>query len=203
MKVIGLVGGVASGKSTVAKWFGQWGATVLDADRLAHEKLEEPEIRAELVARWGPQILAPDGKVDRRAIAQRVFGHDPRAQREREFLEQVVHPPIRRSVEQRIAQARQDEELAVVIDAPLLLEAGWERLCDLLLFVDTPLERRLAWAAARGWSAEQMTAREGGQLPIETKRGRCSHVLDNGGTRDALRAQARQFWGQWVVSSTG
>jgi len=200
MKTIGLVGGVASGKSLVAKLFEELGAGLLDADRAGHDVLaEDSVVQAALVERWGPAILAADGSIDRSAIAKHVFAAGDRADSEREFLESLLHDRIRRQLEAQRVKFAADGRPAVVLDAPLLLEAGWSPLCDLLVMVDSPRDDRLARAQARGWSSQEFARRESAQWPIDEKQ-RAAHVLiANDGTLDELREAVRDVWERHVA----
>ncbi|MEM8946486.1 MAG: dephospho-CoA kinase [Planctomycetota bacterium] len=194
MKIIGLTGGIASGKSAVAAELARLGAVVLDADRAAHETLDFPEVQAELVERWGNSIVRSQGQVDRAKVAQIVFGDHENASDELRFLEKTLHPRIRLQFENRIAEVTDDGAVAAVIDAPLLLEAGWNSLCDYVLFVDSSRELRLARAIRRNWTEAEFSKREGCQMPIEEKRLLSSHVLANLGSLEELRNQVRTFW---------
>jgi dephospho-CoA kinase len=193
MIIIGLLGGVASGKSAVAAALARRGAAVFDADRIGHAVLNEPEVRDILVARWGTSILGDDGAISRPAVARLVFGDSPDAMENRQFLEDTLHPRIRRCIENDIA-ALPPTVPAAVIDAPLLVEAGWSDAYHIAAFVDCPLEKRLQRALARGWTPEVFTRREAAQLPIEEKRRAASHVIDNSGTLDELEAEVTRFW---------
>lgn len=200
MKTIGLVGGIGSGKSTAAAMLAEGGAAVLDADRAGHQVLEEPEVRRALVARWGEAILDARGQADRTQIAKRVFGESNAAVSERRFLESIVHPRIRIRLESEI-QALPDAECpAAVIDAALLFEAGWDDICDLVLLVDCPAEIRQARALKRGWTPQEFAAREAAQMPIKKKKGLADHVVDNGGSLEALQQQVSDFWRRCVTS---
>lgn len=175
MKIIGLTGGIASGKSTVASLFAERGAVVLDADRHAHAVLEEPAVRDALVERWGEEILSEDGTLARRAVAERVFGDG--AEADRRFLEGLVHPRVRERLRAEIDAARASGVSAVVLDIPLLLEAGWADACDAIYFVDCPQHERVKRAAARGWSEAELAEREASQTSIEEKRQRSDAVI--------------------------
>jgi dephospho-CoA kinase len=201
MKTIGLVGGVASGKTLVAQCFAELGAGVLDADRAGHEVLaEDAVVQAALVERWGPSILAADGSIDRTAIAGHVFGAGSGAGEERRFLETLLHERIRRRLEAQRNKFVLEGRPAVVLDAPLLLEAGWGPLCDLLVMVDSPRDARLARARQRGWSSDDFARRESAQWPVDEKR-RAAHVLlTNDGTVDELRDAIRDVWHRCVAS---
>lgn len=178
-RVIGVVGGVASGKSTVAGILEELGARRLDADRLAHQALRDPVVRAAVLERWGEEVIDDQGQIDRPAVAAHVFGDSTAAADARRFLEQLIHPIVRRDAEQAILEANQQSIPAVVIDAPLLLEAGWGPICDEILFVDAPREIRLRRAAERGWTDQEFNSREQAQLPIEEKQSAATKVFEN------------------------
>jgi dephospho-CoA kinase len=194
MITIGLVGGVASGKSAVAAALARRGAVVFDADKVGHLVLAEPDVREELVARWGPEILDDRGQVSRPAVATRVFGEDHEATVERAFLEETLHGRIRQRIEAQVRTLPDDGPPAIVIDAPLLIESGWNDVCQVIAFVDAPREQRLERAQSRGWSPEEFTRRELAQMPIEQKRRWASHVIDNSGTLEELEAEVQKFW---------
>jgi len=128
MQVIGVLGGVASGKSLVARQLAELGAEVLDADRAGHEVLRSAEIEAAARRRWGEAIFGADGRIDRSRLGQIVFGPGADAQREREYLEQLTHPEIHRRLADEARRLQQSGTSIAVLDAPLLLEAGWDRL---------------------------------------------------------------------------
>ncbi len=195
--IIGLVGGIASGKSFVGELLEKHGALRIDADRLGHEVLRQPIVRQRLVELWGTSILNDDGEVDRKAIAARVFGDSVEAVSRRRLLEQLVHPRIHTLAEQQIATARAQPNplTAIVIDAPILLEAGWEPLCDLILFVDAPEEVRMTRARNRGWTKEQFEDREASQLSLSEKRSRATHIIDNS-VESQLSGQIDRLWNE-------
>jgi dephospho-CoA kinase len=200
MKMIGLVGGVASGKSAVANLLENLGAGLLDADRSGHAVLaEDGEVRDALRRRWGDAIFLPDGTVDRAAIARVVFAGGAQANGERQFLEQILHPRIRQRIETQRRQFALAGRPAVVLDAPLLLEAGWGPMCDVILMVDASREVRLARAQHRGWTEDHFNQREAAQWPVEEKRRSADVVIKNDGTEDELREAVRDFWQRHVV----
>lgn len=202
MKTIGLIGGVASGKSLVAKMFVELGAGLLDADRAGHQVLaEDSEVHAALRRRWGAGIFADDGSIDRSAIAKRVFGADSAVTAEREFLEGLLHPRIRARLVTLAQQMEADQVPAVVLDAPLLLEAGWDAICDIILFVDASRDVRLARALGRGWTEKQFEAREASQWPIVKKRSAADEVINNDGTQSELRQAIHCFWNRNVAAA--
>ncbi len=194
MPVIGLLGGVASGKSFVAASLAALGAGVLDADRAGHEVLAMPEVEMAARSRWGDSIFDENGRIDRKRLAKIVFAPPPGGPAERAYLEQITHPKIGQLlVEQAEAMAAVDCP-AVVLDAPLLLEAGWDELCSVLVFVDAPRPLRLARARERGWSEKEFAMREDAQESLDLKRKRADVVVDNTGSPDDVQAQLKPFW---------
>ena len=194
MKIIGLTGGIASGKSAVAAELAALGAVVLDADRAAHEVIDSPTVQQALVERWGKEVLKASGEIDRGAIAEQVFSDDQKGRAELRFLEATLHPRIRKQFQTKLAELAAEGTAVAVIDAPLLLEAGWEDLCDSLVFVDSPLPDRLERASRRNWTEAEFTKREALQMPIAEKRGRSTYLLANAGSLESLRDQVRAFW---------
>jgi dephospho-CoA kinase len=201
VKIIGLVGGVASGKSLAANMLVELGAVHLDADRTGHAVLaEDADVRQALVDRWGKAILDTDGRVDRRAIAKQVFAKSTAGAANREFLEDLLHPRIRQRLNIERDEAIATGKPAIVVDAPLLLEADWGSLCDIIVMIDSPRELRLERAAKRGWTEADFDDREAAQWPPEEKRRHADLVIPNCGTPDELRSEIAQFWAQNVVS---
>jgi dephospho-CoA kinase len=198
MLTLGLVGGIASGKSVVANCFRDLGAVVLDADAAGHAVLREPDVIAALKARWGERILDGAGQVSRRAVAKIVFARESAA--EREFLEKLTHPRIQMRLQQELAKAQAADPTprVVVLDAALLFEAGWEKLCDKVLFVDAPRDVRLERAVARGWSADQFAAREAAQMPVDEKRRRSDLLIRNVRTLEDIRNVVRLTWNDLI-----
>lgn len=194
MKIIGLTGGIASGKSAVAKELARLGAVVLDADQAAHEAINLPSVQRALVERWGPAIVGPDRQTSRAEVAKRVFSDSPQAAKELKFLEETLHPRIRQQFESELERLKAAGQKVAVIDAPLLLEAGWQSLCDCLIFVDSPREARLQRAIQRNWKEAEFTKREACQMPIAEKRRLATQVLDNSGSLADLQSQVLQSW---------
>lgn len=183
--VVGLAGGVGSGKSTVAALFRKWGARIVDADAVGHRVLERPGIRARLRRAWGAGIFR-NGRVDRRALAREAF----RSRRSVERLNRIVHPAILREVRRRLRRARG----CVVLDAALLFETGADALCDRIVFVRAPRGLRARRAASRGWAPEELRRRERFQWPVAYKSRKADYVIDNAGPRSRTERQARRIY---------
>ena len=191
---IGLTGGIGSGKSTVAGLLAARGAVVIDADRIAREVVERgtPGLAA-VVEAFGPEVLAPDGSLDRPALAAVVFA-DPEARRR---LDAIVHPLVRRRSAELDASAPRDA--VVVHDVPLLVETGRWHPYDLVLVVEADRGIRVARLVGRGLSAEDARARIAAQATDEQRWAVADAVLDNSGTLEELAAQVDRFWTDRVV----
>jgi len=165
MTIIGLIGRIGAGKSTVAQRFAVHGAHVIDADRIAHEVLEEGDVVRQIVDRFGVDVLDADGRIRRRAVADRVFGPMPDHARALEWLEAIVRPRVRSQIEAQLAALRareheHDGDTVVVLDVPLLVQAGWADRCDRLVEVSCSEEIRQQRLAARHWDLAEQEARE-------------------------------------------
>lgn len=175
MLVVGLVGKIGAGKSTVARLLAAKGADVIDADRIAHEELADEQVRHAIAARFGAGVLAADGRVDRAALARLVFGPTAAHSTALHDLEAIVHPRVRRRIEAELDRLRGmptagGDRRVAVLDVPLLVRAGWAERCDRLLVVECDDKERQRRLAGRGWTAEQQVAREtawnrGSRLP--------------------------------------
>ena len=198
MLVVGLIGGMGSGKSQVAAEFAKHGARVVNADEIGHEALRQGAIRDALVQRWGREVLDEKGAVDRRRVGRIVFSEET----ERRALESVVHPYIARRIGEEIEAARSDPSVTlVVLDAAIVLETGWSRECDRLVYVHAPRDVRLRrLAVQRGWSAKEVEAREHAQLSLAEKASRADDAVDNSGSPELLARQVEDLLRQWRVS---
>jgi len=197
--VIGLLGGPGSGKSYVAQQLAREGAAVIDADAIARDVLELPEVRKTLVGWWGTQVLSADGRVDRAVVGDRVFD-DPR---ELARLESLIHPRVnaRRRELREIYRADMDV-VAIVEDCPLLLERKLEGDCDWLVYVDVPRETRLERVGrTRGWSAQELSRREENQTPLDTKRARADYIFNNDVDPSVVQTQARHLL-DWALTKS-
>lgn len=187
MPVIGLVGGIGSGKSTVARAFMELGCVVSDSDKSGAEALKHSEIIQKLVEWWGDEILGDSGQVDRKKVAGIVF-RDPE---QRTRLEGLVHPLIHAERHELIEKSRLNDDIrAVIVDAPLLFEAGVDSECDAVVFVQTPKRIRAQRVQeTRGWDESELDRREKAQLGLEQKRERADYIVANGGSVDELMPQ--------------
>lgn len=187
--VIGLAGGVGSGKTTVAKVLAELGCLVVDSDAAGRAALRDPHIKNSLREWWGDQIIDVAGEVDRSKVAHIVF-NDP-AQRKR--LEGLTHPWIEARRREQFDHAP-PETPALVIDAPLLFEAGLDEQCDAVIFVEAPAEaRRQRVQANRGWDAAEWAKREESQMPLDEKRRRADYVVANTGRAVDLKPQVERL----------
>jgi dephospho-CoA kinase len=191
---VGLTGGVASGKSTVAALLAELGAVVIDSDLLAREVVEPgtPGLAA-VVAEFGDSVLTEDGRLDRTALGSVVFGDDAARRR----LEGILHPLIRARAAEIEAEAEPD--LLVVHDIPLLVETGQADRFDAVLVVDVPVETQVErMVRDRGWSAEDARSRVAAQADRGQRRAVATHVIDNTGTHDDLRERVTEVVGELV-----
>ncbi len=198
MRILGIIGGIASGKSLVAQQFAALGAGVLDADRTGHAVLRLPHIEAAVRRRWGEAVFGPDGHIDRERLAQMIFAPGEKGGKDRKFLEQLTHPEIARRIWRQTGPMTAAGAPWVVLDAALLLETGWDQWCEKVVFVDAPEELRLQRAIARGWDKEGFKAREGVQESLERKRSRADVIIDNSGPPERTQAQVEQFWASLI-----
>jgi dephospho-CoA kinase len=196
--VIGLVGGIGSGKSQVAAAFARRGARVIAGDELAHEALRQPDVKEQVARRWGPDLLDEKGEVRRRRLGGIVFA-DPE---ELKALEEMVHPWIKRRIAEEAEKARNDPAVRlIVLDAAVMLEAGWNDVCDRLVYVDAPREVRLQrLAGQRGWTADEVAAREQAQLPLTAKASRADHAIDNSASLAHLGRQVDDLLRLWDLA---
>ncbi len=193
--MIGIVGGIAGGKTLITEQLARLGAAVISADALAHEVLKHDAVKRAARERWGEVIFSADGEIDRAALASIVFASPPDGPRERKYLEQLTHPQISRLALDRVAALQGDTSVpAIVLDVPLLVEAGWNKLCDKIVYVDAPRAARLSRALARGWTQEDFDRREAVQQPPQDKRDLADCVIDNSTTPQSAQAQVERFW---------
>lgn len=191
--VLGIVGGIGSGKSTVAREFGRLGWFVIESDAEVRVALRRADVKARLVEWWGPGVIGRDAEVDRTRLGRIVFADDVA----RKQLEGLIHPLVARSRATVIAEATASlgrPPPGIVYDAPLLFEAGLDRECDAVAFVEASEAVRAARVCqSRGWDRGELARREGAQWPIERKKALCRFVIQNDGHAVDLAEQCRRI----------
>jgi dephospho-CoA kinase len=191
--VVGIVGGLGSGKSTVARLLAERGARVVDADKIVHRVLELPRVKRALRSAFGDRTFDASGRVSRSRLADMVFGHPDEVAK----LNNIVHPPVIEEIRAQVGKLRKEEGVPlIVLDAALLMETNLDaQLCQVLLFVDTPAPVRLQRTlTGRGISADQFSKREQAQLPVERKKERANYAVHNAGALQDLERQLEKLW---------
>jgi len=196
--VICLVGGIGGGKSLVAAALARQGGHVIAGDLLGHEALRQPDIRQRVLERWGGAILDGHGAIDRRRLGALVFAEAG----ELRALETLVFPWIERRIGEEIATAEANVGISfIVLDAAVLLEAGWNRVCDRLVFVDAPRELRVRrLKKQRNWTEKEVQVRESAQMPLNDKRKRADDVIDNSGPPEEVDRQIADLLRKWRIA---
>jgi dephospho-CoA kinase len=203
--VIGLTGGIASGKSVVSARLAALGAYVIDADRIGHQVIApDGEAYGPVVAAFGPGILAPDRSIDRAKLGAEVFAAPALLQR----LNGISHPLMARRMEREIAAVRgrpaDERPPLIVLDAAILLEAGWDRLCDAVWTVETPPDIALQRLMTRnGLSEERALSRLRAQLSNAARAARAQRVIPNSGTLEELEAAVASLWREVTRAAQG
>ncbi|MHC4708670.1 MAG: dephospho-CoA kinase [Planctomycetota bacterium] len=175
--IVGILGGVGSGKSTVAAEFGGLGCSVIDADKIAHELLEQSDVEREVVSTFGERILDSEGRIDRKKLGDVVFSDGGKLS----ALNKIIHPLVLAQAERLIEQYNQENQVkAIVLDMPLLMEVGWDQRCDKLVFVDCRREIRVDRAKKIGiMSKNQLRIRENFQISVDRKESIADNTVDN------------------------
>lgn len=188
--ILGIIGGIGSGKSTVARLFAEQHGFLIAGDQLGHEALTDPAVRHKVIERFGREIVDDHGTIDRRKLGARVFAE----RGELRALEERVFPYIERRIREEIALAQRKEDVDfIVLDAAIMLEAGWGKVCDRLIFVEAARAVRLERLARKhGWSEEEVAAREQMQMDLLAKKARADFVVDNGSDATAATEQVRE-----------
>jgi dephospho-CoA kinase len=195
--VLGLVGPVCTGKSAVSRRLRELGAEVYEADKVVHGLYAEPAVKDAVRALFGDTVFEPSGAISRSAIAAIIFaegGEDLK----RRLTSEIIFPRTGEILQAELAafRSRADRGSVFVVDAPTLFEAGRDSWCDQILLVTAPLERRQAWAAARGWPPGELARRDSTMLPEAVKRQRATYVIENTGSPADLVAAVDRLWDQ-------
>lgn len=189
---LGLLGGIGSGKSTVAALLGRLGAVVLDADQYVRELLQDPEVRREMLTAFGENVFHPDGRVDKTRLADRIFTHES----DRKSINAIIHPRVRKRIKEELTALRGGaSKKIIVLDIPLLLGSELESLCDLLVMVRSSETSRLERVrSVRGWDKGELKRREACQATIKEKETAAHAAIDNDGTIKELEDKIISFY---------
>jgi dephospho-CoA kinase len=185
--IIGILGGVGSGKSAVAAEFAKLGCAVIDADKIAHNLLDKKDLRKKVVARFGKSILTPAGKISRRKLARIVFTDADKLSK----LNKIIHPLVLKRVRELIKKAKGQKRVkAIVLDMPLLAEVGWAKRCDKLIFVKCKQRIRAERAKKMGiLDRNMLKIRENFQISLDNKKSIADNTIDNNSGFSALARQ--------------
>jgi len=199
--VLGLIGAIGAGKTTAAAAFALRGGFVVDCDKLGHLALDLPNVRQQLVTRWGERVLIPADGVNRRVIAGIVFGEPT----ERRALEAIVFPIIGDMTRTEMTKAQADPNARfILLDAATLLEADWGKMCDKIVYIDAPRDVRLQRLAARsGWTSADLAAREAAQLPAAEKQRHAHAIITNADSPDCLQLEVDRVLQKWDLFPEG
>lgn len=196
--VIGILGGVCSGKSTVAKKFAKLGCAVIDADKIAHELLDKSDVKSRITDSFGEAVLDCTGKIDHKKLAEIVFSDADKLA----LLNKIIHPSVLMQAEELIKQYNSQSRIkAIVLDMPLLVEVGWDKRCDILIFVDCNLQLRVDRAKKMGFLGEnQLKIREKFQISLDSKVDLADNTIDNNSCFSALAKQVADIF-TYIVKS--
>jgi len=184
--IIGILGGIGSGKSTAAAEFAKLGCKVIDADKIAHELLGEPSVKEKVVGLFGRSILNPEGKIDREKLAEVVFADADKLS----LINEIIHPLVLQRAGELIKQYDcQKQVKAIVLDMPLLVEVGWDKRCDKLIFVDCEQKLRLDRAKKLGFDKNQVKIRENFQISLDNKANLADNTIENNSDFSVLAKQ--------------
>lgn len=193
--ILGIVGGIGSGKSFVAALFARHGAHVIDADQLGHQALMNPDIKKQIKANWGEAVFNLEGEVDRKRLAAIVFSQP----NEKARLEAIVFPFIGEGIVSAIKRYQADPAVKLfILDAAILLETGWKEHCNAVIFIEASEATRLKRVAGRGWDSDELHRREASQWPLEKKKAACQHTIPNEGDELLTETLVKRLITQYV-----
>jgi dephospho-CoA kinase len=190
--IIGILGGVGSGKSTVAAEFAKLGCAVIDADKIAHKLLNKKDLRKKVVASFGKVILDSAGKIDHKKLADIAFADAGKLLE----LNEIIHPLVLKEVRKLIKQAKGQKRVkAIVLDMPLLAEVGWAKRCDKLIFVECKQQLRVERTKKMGiFSKNMLKIRENFQISLDNKKSIADNIIDNNSGFSALAGQVTDIF---------
>jgi len=197
IKVIGITGGIASGKSTIAGMLGSLGADLIDADKICHELINTKEIALEVTKRWGSQLQDNHGRIKRDALAEIVFSDG----REISALNSIIHPKAIKQIKSEIDKFHSDVATkAIVLDAALLVESNLVDICDVVLFVNTEKDRcKTRVQNTRKWPLDEIAKREKFQGLLQQKREISDVIINNNNSKKDTLNQVKDFWSQFIT----
>lgn len=195
-KVFGLTGNIGTGKSTVSWMFGELGIPVIDADEIAHDVIQPKSAAWKAIfERYGKTVLLADEVIDRKSLARIVFQDE----KERRFLESVIHPHIKEEIEHQIARLAKDGKPFVIVEVPLLFEVGWEKDFDAVIVVRCNEEQEIERCKQKfGFDREETLLRLRAQYPIERKANGAHAIIDNDGALEETKVQVGRLYQEMV-----
>ncbi len=190
--VIGILGGIGSGKSSVAAVFGRLGCAIIDADKMALEMLVDEDVGMQITDVFGPNVILPKGEIDRKKLADRVFSNPELLK----TLNGIIHPRVLKQTETLLARYLADEAIpAIALDVPLLMETGWHTRCDVLVFVESDLAVRETRVRQKGrFDADQIKKRENFQISLDKKREIAQYIVKNNSDLSDLAEQVARIY---------
>ena len=197
IKVIGITGGIASGKSTIAKILGSLGASVISADKICHRLVNTKSMSQKIINRWGDHVQDKYGKIERHKLGKIVFAD----KKELTALNRIIHPEAIKQIKNRITKLRNESTtVAIVLDAALLVESNLIDICDITLFVDTRKNTCKARVKnSRKWPSGEITKREKFQSSLREKREIADIVISNNQHQADTLKQVKDFWHQFIT----
>lgn len=197
--IIGIAGGIGSGKSFIANLFGELGCLVINSDDLVRQAYKDTVVKSEIKRWWGKLVFDPNGEIDRSAVARKVFQYPS----EKQKLEALLHPIVDKTRERMMRMAAENPEVkAFVWDTPLLFETHLNERCDTVVFVETPMETRLQRVAeTRGWDEAELGRRENLQMALDKKKEIADYVVVNTADAEFARGQVREVLSQVLAGA--
>ncbi|MBT3877740.1 MAG: dephospho-CoA kinase [Candidatus Scalindua sp.] len=197
IKVIGITGGIASGKSTIAEMLESLGADLIDADKICHELINTKDIALEITKRWGNHLKNNHGKIKREELAEIVFSD----RKEVSALNRIIHPKAIKQIRSRIAKLHVEAATkAIVLDAALLVESNLIDICDIVLFVNTEKDRcKTRVQNSRKWPLDEIEKREKFQNLLPQKREVSDVIINNNQSKEDTLNQVKGFWCQFIT----
>ena len=199
IRVIGITGRIASGKSTVAKMLNSLGSSVIDADKICHQLIDTDEIKNKIVKRWGKHILSKQDKINRRILGDIVFSD----KKELLALNKIIHPKVIKQIKRQIVELKNNTETnAIVLDAALLTESNLTSLCDIVIFVDTRniLCVKRAYKS-RKWPMGEAKKREKFQFTLREKKWNADIIINNSLSKANTFDQVKAFWKRFITNN--